>query len=81
LIATLKHGCFDMSIDDLIQIVRNGGGLELQIGGFTTPQLVQLVSNASTKSTIILHGASGRTPSELVQISANVGGSVIFDLS
>jgi hypothetical protein len=64
----------------LIQIVSNGGSLDLQIGGLTTPQLVQLVSSARKTSTIILRGAKTRTTPELVQISASAAGMVVLDV-
>jgi len=38
---------------DLLQIVSNGGGLDIKIDGLTTPQLVQLVGSAKSNSTII----------------------------
>lgn len=66
---------------DLIQIVATGGGLDLRIdGGFarTTPDLVRLVASAKPNSTIILRGAGGLPTPDLVQISANAVGSVIF---
>ncbi len=66
------------SIDDLLQIVRNGGGLDMQVDHRTTPELVQLVSNAKPKSTIILRNANTRPTPDLVHIAANAKGCVIF---
>jgi len=77
---------FAKTIDDLVQIVANGGGLDLHIdangGHFArpTPDLVRLVSNASPKSTITLRGAGSRPTPDLVQVSRNASGSVIFVL-
>jgi hypothetical protein len=68
------------SIDDLVQIARNGGGLDLEAGNLSRDQLVHLAQNASEKATIILHGLNGRPTDELVHIVRNSVGRVIFVL-
>jgi hypothetical protein len=67
-------------IADLVQIVANGGGLDLQAGNLSTVELVQLARNTLEKSTVILRGLNSRPTDELVQISRNSTGSVIFVL-
>jgi hypothetical protein len=69
------------SLDDLVQIVRNGGSLDLQIGGLSTSDLLHLVCNAREKSTLILRGAKARTTEDLLQISRNAVGTVILDIN
>ena len=65
--------------NDLLQIVRNGGGLDIHIGGLTRENLVQLVANVKEGSTIILRGSKAMPTDELVQIAANATkGAVIF---
>jgi hypothetical protein len=66
--------------DELLQIARNGGGLDFKVGARSTTDLVQLVSNISEKATVILRGLGGRTSAELVQISKNSKGAVILVL-
>jgi hypothetical protein len=68
------------SLDDLVQIVRNGGSLDLQIGGLSTSDLLHLVRNAREKSTLILRGAKARTTEDLIQIGRNAVGTVILDI-
>ena len=67
-------------IDDLVQIVLNGGGLDIQAGNLSTDQLTHLTKNNGHKATIILRGLNDRPTAELVQIGKNHGGSVIFVL-
>jgi hypothetical protein len=67
-------------LDDLLQIVRNGGSLDFQIAGLSTADLVQIVRNAKENSTIILRGAKARTTEDLLQISRNAVGTVILDI-
>lgn len=67
-------------IADLVQIAANGGGLDLQAGNLGRDELVQLVRNTNQKATVILRGLHARSTDELVQISRNSAGSVIFVL-
>ncbi|SRR6266851_3736674 len=55
-------------LNDLIQIARNGGGLDLQADNFSRDQLIQLVRNTVQKTTVILRGLNSRPTDELVQI-------------
>jgi hypothetical protein len=68
-------------LDDLLQIVRNGGSLELHMAGLSGADLVQLVRNARANSTITLRGAAARTTSELIHIAGNAVGNVILDIT
>lgn len=65
-------------ITALIQIVSNGGGLDIDVEERPTAELVRLVSNAAPKSTIILRNANRRPSDDLVQVARNAKGSVIF---
>jgi len=64
--------------DDLILIARNGGSMDFDAGARATEDLVQIVRNASAKSTIIVRGLGGRSTNDLVQISRNSAGCVIL---
>jgi len=66
--------------DELLQIVRNGGGLDLSVGTRSTQDLIQLVQNTKEKATVTLRHVGIRTADELVQISRNSKGSVVFVL-
>jgi hypothetical protein len=68
-------------LDDLLQLVRNGGSLDLHIAGLSGADLVQLVRNARVNSTIILRSAKTRTTGELIHITANAVGKVILDIN
>jgi len=65
-------------LEDMIQIVRNGGSLDLQAGNLSRDNLTYLVRNTREKTTIVLRGLSARSTDELVNISANSTGTVIF---
>lgn len=67
-------------LDDLIQIVRNGGSLDLQAGNLSKDELTDLVRNTSEKATVILRGLNTRAIEELVHISRNSAGRAIFVL-
>lgn len=67
-------------ISELMQIVTNGGSLEFEIGGINTDDLVVLVANAKPHSTIIMRGAKTKPTVDLVLISGNAKGTVIFDV-
>ena len=66
-------------IDDLVQIARSGGGLDIEAANLDRDQLTRLV-NTGQKATIILRGLSNRSTDELVHISRNSAGNVIFVL-
>jgi hypothetical protein len=65
-------------LEDLLQIVRNGGGIDMEMLGRSIADLVQIVSSAKPNSTIIFRGSSMRPTQDLVQIAQNAVGSVIF---
>lgn len=67
-------------IDELVEIVGNGGGLDIQAGNLSTDQLTDLTRHNGHNATIILRGLNDRPTAELVQIGKNHGGTVIFVL-
>jgi DNA-binding protein YbaB len=69
------------SQQDLVQIVMNGGGLDMKAGTLSQQDLVQLAQNASARgTTIILRELGTRSSADLVQIAANGKGNVLFVL-
>ena len=68
-------------LNDLLQIVRSGGSLDLQAGNLSRDELTELVRNTrENKATVVLRGLDTRSTDELVHISRNSMGSVIFVL-
>ncbi|MGA2484998.1 MAG: hypothetical protein ABSF49_03295 [Roseiarcus sp.] len=64
---------------ELVQIVANGGGLDLRVGFRSQQDLVQLAANArASGATIILRDVGTKATAELVQIAANAQGKVLF---
>lgn len=63
---------------DLVLIVRNGGGLNMDGRDRTIEDLVLIVKNATEKSHITFTGMSRRTLQDLVLIAKNKVGSVTF---
>ena len=66
------------ALDDLLQIVRNGGSLDIKADGYSTEDLVQLARNAQENCRIILRGISQKSADELVHICRNGAGKVII---
>jgi hypothetical protein len=68
-------------IADLVEIVRNGGCLDLQAGNLSRDELVELVRNMHQNATVTLRGLNTRATEELVHITRNSNvGTVIFVL-
>jgi hypothetical protein len=67
---------------DLVQIIANGGSLELNVGSFSQQDLVQLAANLRRHSNakIIMRNVGLKSTADLVQIAANAPGQVIFVL-
>ena len=68
------------SLDQLVQIVRNGGSLDFHVGTRSTEDLVHLVRNMTANATVILRGVGTRPTDDLVHIARNGAGTVILDL-
>ena len=67
--------------EDLVQIVANGGCLDLTAGVRSQMDLVQLAANAKGKAAkIILRDLGMRSTTDLIQIAANAPGQVTFVL-
>jgi hypothetical protein len=67
------------SQQDLVQIVANGGSLDLKVGLRSQQDLVQIAANAGGKDVrIILREVGRKSAAELVQIAANAPGRVTF---
>jgi hypothetical protein len=67
------------SQQDLVQIVANGGDLDLKVGGRDLQDLVQLAASARASGAKIILREVGKKPTaELVQIAANAPGKVTF---
>jgi hypothetical protein len=69
---------FMRPLNDLLQIVRSGGSLDLQAGNLSTDDLAQLAGNASEKVTLILRGLSTRSTTDLIRIKTLTAATVIF---
>ena len=65
------------TLDDLIHIVRNGGGLDLQAGSYSADDLTHLARNA-TNARIVLRGINHLSTDDLIHIGRNGSGNVIF---
>jgi hypothetical protein len=63
-------------IDDLVFIVRNGGGLTMRGAGRSIDDLLMIVRNATEGSHITFTDMSGRPIDDLVQIVRNKVGLV-----
>jgi hypothetical protein len=70
----LKH----LTIDQLVQIARNGGSLEIPAGQFTADNVVQLARNMTEGSILRIHNSNAFTAEQLVQIARSKSGQVIF---
>lgn len=68
------------SQEDLLNILRNGGGLDISVGTRNTDDLVQLARNTRDKATLILRDVGSRANDDLVHISRNANGKIIFVL-
>jgi hypothetical protein len=66
---------------DLVQIIANGGSIDMAAGGRSQPDLVQLAAHTKTRGAkLTLRDISGRSTMDLVQIAANAPGLVTFVL-
>ncbi|MGD0026829.1 MAG: hypothetical protein ABSC37_19790 [Xanthobacteraceae bacterium] len=70
----LKH----LTLDQLIQIARNGGSLEIPGGQFTADDVIQLARNMTEGAILRIHSCNVFTSEQLVQIARNKCGQVIF---
>ena len=70
----LKH----LSLEDLIQIARNGGSLEVDGGQFTPENLVQIARNLTDAGKMKVDNSQRFTAADLVQIARNGPGKVTF---
>jgi hypothetical protein len=67
------------SQQELVQILANGGGLDMKVGTRSQQDLVQLAANAGgSGATLILRDLGMRSSADLVQIAANGKGNVLF---
>jgi hypothetical protein len=67
------------SQQDLVQIVANGGGLDMKVGPRNQQDLVQLAANAGRSGAkFVLRDVGMRPTTDLVQIAANGAGNVVF---
>jgi len=64
--------------EDLLNILRNGGGIDIQVRTRSKEDLLQLVRNQSQKSPIVLRGLDNMNTDDIVQISRNCAGAVTF---
>lgn len=70
------------SIEDLVQIARNGGGMRISAPRYHITQLVQLAAIAADKGGQIIITDLGRlSQQDLVQIAANGKDRIIFDFT
>ncbi len=69
------------SQQDLVQILANGGGLDMNVGMRSQQDLVQLAANAGASGgTLILRDLGMRSSADLVQIAADGKGRALFIL-
>jgi hypothetical protein len=68
------------SQQDLVQIMANGGSLDLKVGHRSQQDLVQLAANAMGKpdTKIVLREVGMTSTADLVQIAASAPGKVTF---
>ena len=65
-------------LQDLIQIVSFGGGLDFDASTRSTQDLIQIVSHAKEGARLVLRGVSGRSTQDLIQIASHGKGTVVF---
>jgi hypothetical protein len=67
-------------ISQLVQIVANGGGIEVDAAYVPKDQIVQLAANASSSGAkLVIKNSSRLQQMDLVQIAANGKGAVFFE--
>lgn len=70
-----------MTLEGIVRVVANGGGVIIDGSKFRTDGLVQIATNAAGKgSHVIIRNPNGFSLDDLVRIAANGRGAVIFDL-
>jgi hypothetical protein len=70
-----------LSVDQMLQIVANGGGLRIANDGLSQQNLIQLAAHAGgsgAKLTIVVD--LDMTHDQMVEIAAQGRGNVVFDL-
>lgn len=73
---TVKH----LTSDQIIVLVRAGGGVRLNAPSFTADQLTRIARAASEKrAMVILENSSSLTSDSMVVIGRAGGGAVIFE--
>lgn len=69
-----------LTVDSLVKIVAEGGGLILDSKGFTVDSLVQIAAaSKANRAKLTIINISGLTVDSLVRIGAAGDGNVIFD--
>ena len=69
-----------LTLEGLVRIVANGGGVIIDGSKFTLDGLLQVASNAAGKgSHVIIRNPGLIVPDDLVRIATNARGAVIFD--
>ena len=74
-------GMLNLTSDDIVQILANGGGLRIETAGKQTDDLANFAANARSghaRLTLIVN--SRLTAPELITIAANGRGSVEFEI-
>jgi hypothetical protein len=70
-----------MTLEGLVKVVANGGGVILDGSKFMSEGLIQIAANAAGKgSHVVIRNLAGFNLDDLVRIAANGKGAVIFDL-
>ena len=69
-----------LSVPEMVQLIANGGGLRIANAGLTQQQLVQIATIAAGKAKLTIAVVTDMTAKDMVQIAANGGGNVVFDL-
>jgi len=69
----------NLSIQDLIQIIANGGGVEIDAANYSTQDLSHMAANARNSGAhLVFYNAQTKSTPELVQIAANGKAHVLF---
>lgn len=69
----------ELPVDQLVRIVANGGGLEVDAARMRVDDIVRIAANASSsRAQIEVINANRLTPDELVRVAANSKGTVFF---
>lgn len=65
---------------DLRSILKNGGGLDMDKGNLSAGELLDLARSMSPDSTLTLRGLSSVSSSDLLSITRQAKGRVVFAL-